>query len=121
MEAVRPKLRVGVFADSALQPRWVVEALARAAASPWADLAVVAIGLNTGDRLFFPEGVTDRFATRKKESVPMLWRAYSGVDRALFGSSANWSAPRDVTLLVPKERRITCLGHAGWRALWAPP
>jgi len=116
MEAVRRKLRVGVFADSAFQPRWVVEALARAAASPWADLAVVAIGVQTGDRLFFADGGTERSAVRKKEPVPMLWRAYSGLDRALFGSSANWSAPRDVTLLVPKERRITCLGHEGWRA-----
>lgn len=118
MEAVKPKLRVGVFADSALQPRWVVEALARAAASSWADLTVVALGLrpDTGDRLFFSSAGTTRSEPRKKESVPMLWRAYSGLDRALFGSSANWSAPRDVTLLVPKERRITCLGHEGWRA-----
>jgi hypothetical protein len=39
MEAVSlPPLRVGVFADAALQPRWIVEALARAGASGFAEI-----------------------------------------------------------------------------------
>jgi hypothetical protein len=119
VEALRPRLRVGVFADSASQPRWVVEALARAAATPFAELSVVVVGRGeerTGDRLFFSHGGATRSAARKKESVPMLWRAYSGVDRAFFGSSARWSAPRDVTLLVPEERRIVRAGNRCWRA-----
>jgi hypothetical protein len=40
--AGRAKLRVGVFADSAQQPRWLVEALAKVAASDFAELTVIA-------------------------------------------------------------------------------
>ena len=38
------KLRVGVFADSPLQPRWAVEALAKLAASDFAHVRVVEAG-----------------------------------------------------------------------------
>ena len=38
------KLRVGLFADSALQPRWVVEAFARVARSDFAEIALVRAG-----------------------------------------------------------------------------
>jgi hypothetical protein len=115
VEAVEPRLRIGVFADSALQPHWVVEALARAAATPFAELALVVVP-HTGDRLFFSQGDTSRFSVRKKESVPMLWRAYSGLDRALFGSREKWSAPREVAQLVPRERRVVCAAESCWRA-----
>ena len=39
--AGRAKLRVGVFADSALQPRWLVEALAKVASSEFAELTLI--------------------------------------------------------------------------------
>jgi hypothetical protein len=38
------KLRVGLFADSALQPRWVVEAFARVARSEFAEIALIRAG-----------------------------------------------------------------------------
>jgi hypothetical protein len=42
VEAVRrAPLRVGVFADSPRQPRWIVDALARAGASGFAEIALV--------------------------------------------------------------------------------
>ena len=111
MEAVRPRLRVGVFADAALQPRWMVEALARVAATSYVEVTLVA--LKTGDGPGFP-----RPASRENSgSVPMLWRAYSGLDRALFGSRADWSARRDVTRLVGPERRLPAgLAQRCWRA-----
>jgi hypothetical protein len=102
MEAVRPKLRVGVFADSALQPRWVVEALARVAASPYAELSLVLLTLP---------------AEKSGNKAPALWRAYCGADRALFGSRSGWAIPTDVTALVPKERRVMVHGASRcWRA-----
>jgi hypothetical protein len=38
------KLRVGLFADSAWQPRWVVEAFARVARSEFAEIALIRAG-----------------------------------------------------------------------------
>ena len=38
------KLRVGLFADSALQPRWLVEAFARVARSDFAEIALIRAG-----------------------------------------------------------------------------
>jgi len=43
MEAVSlPPLRVGIFADTPVQPRWIVEALAKAGASGYAEITLVA-------------------------------------------------------------------------------
>lgn len=82
------RLRVAVFADGALQPRWMVEALAQAASSGFAELAAVCLDTT---------GAVSR--------PPLLWRAYCRADRSLFGSGA-WSEPRDVTTLVPRSRRF---------------
>ena len=46
-----PPLRVGVFADSALQPRWIVDALARAGTSAFAEITLVS---DQEDRLSNP-------------------------------------------------------------------
>ena len=97
MEAVKPRLRVGVFADSPLQPRWMAEALARAAATPYAELTLVSL------------------LSGRKESAPLLWRAYSGIDRKLFGRG-DWSEPTDVAGLVEPERRLARGDDAAWRA-----
>lgn len=101
MEAVRkPRLRVGVFADSALQPRWLVEALAKAGAASHAEISVVAIAPKPG-----------------RSRVPLLWRAYRRADRALFGSRAGWSGSRDLQLLAPRERRVAMGEDAdAWKA-----
>ena len=62
------KLRVGIFADARLQPRWLVEGLARAARSDYAEVVLVAVG--------------------EAESAvpPALARAYAGIDQWAFGA-----------------------------------
>ena len=100
MEAVRkPRLRVGVFADSARQSRWIVEAFAKAASESCAEIALVAVRPRPGP-----------------SQVPLLWRAYRRADRARFGSASGWNASRDLNLLVPRERRLAFGEHTRWRA-----
>jgi hypothetical protein len=84
----RARLRIGVFADRARQPRWLFEALARVAASDYAELAFISIG--TGN------GVTG------PEASPILG-LYRAVDRRVFG--ADGGEERDIALLVPARRR----------------
>jgi hypothetical protein len=95
--AGRSKLRVGVFADSARQPRWLVEALAKVAASDFAELSLVAV--NRGQSRVF-RGAENGSLT------PILWRAYCKVDRMLFGQGPDWSEKQDLELLVPAARRL---------------
>jgi hypothetical protein len=83
-------LRVGVFADHARQPRWIVDALARVAACGFAELAFVA----TENRGQTPI------------SEPLLWKAYCGVDRWMFGAAPDASEASDVTHLVPAALRV---------------
>lgn len=66
--ASRRKIRVGLFADSALQPRWVVEAFAKVAASEVAEIIALAVG------------------EARPRAQHWLWRAYGRIDRRLFGS-----------------------------------
>lgn len=92
MEAVRkPRLRVGVFADTARQPRWIVEALAKVAACGHAELSVVCAGDAGGER------------------APLLWNAYTRLDRKAFGGH-DWSADADIGTLVSGERRVALPG-----------
>ena len=87
----RGKLRVGVFADGVMQPRWLVEALARVAASDFAEIAYVCvIGYGSGDKADI--------------SAPLVWHAYRALDAKLFG--AEWSRPCSIATLVPPERRM---------------
>jgi hypothetical protein len=65
------KLRVGIFAGSRMQPRWIVEGFGKLAASDFAEL--VAIGWS---------GEAPRVAPE-----PWLWRLYSRLDRAAFGGA----------------------------------
>lgn len=78
------KLRVGVIADAPLQPRWLIDAFARVAASEFATLAVVAIVGGAGER------------------VPWLLTAYGGLDRLAFGREP--SEPLELARHVPHER-----------------
>src|SRR4051812_37569141 len=73
------RLRVGLYADSTRQPRWVLESFARLLDSDYAALAAVA--------------VTDGQAPAE----PLLMRAYSGFDRWRFGSDL--SEPSDLSML----------------------
>src|SRR6478735_8084930 len=63
------KLRVGVFADGALQPRWIVEALARLAASDFAEVTLAEVG-------------------DAEPSTGAAWRLYGALDRRVFGGYA---------------------------------
>lgn len=75
----RRKLRVGVVADVPYQPRWLVDALAKVAASGFAEIAFVKAG-----------------EPRRRRVGSPVWNAYSKIDQRLFGSGG-WSRPADVT------------------------
>jgi hypothetical protein len=90
---------VGVFAGAASQPRWMVEALARVAASPFAEVVLVTTP-----------------AKDTQARAPLVWRAYCRADRALFGSGADGSGARDVNLIVPRARRIVRDEQGAWHA-----
>lgn len=108
MEALkRPRLRVGVFAATAVQPGWMVEALARAAATGFAELTLVATGAGRS---------RDVAQQNNSAHAPLLWRAYARLDEAVFGGGAS-SAPRDVQALVGRERRLSLeVEPRCWRA-----
>jgi len=84
----RARLRVGVFADRARQPRWLYEALAQIAASDCAELAFVSTGPRNG--------------AAGAAAAPILG-LYRAADRRVFG--ADGAEDRDIELLVPPERR----------------
>jgi len=71
------KLRVGVFADAPLQPRWVAEALAKLAASDFADVRLIELGSGA------------------LRAAPLAWRLYGALDRRLFGAD-----PSDLVALA---------------------
>ena len=75
MEAVATRrLRIGVFADSAFQPRWMVESLSRAASSGHAELTLV-VPAQAGTQDWGP-GLRRGDKARRYDE-PLLWRAYS--------------------------------------------
>ena len=82
----RRKLRVGVVADVPYQPRWLVEALGKVAASDFAEIAFVKAG-----------------SPRPRRDASPVWKAYSRLEQRLFGSG-QWSRPADVTRLVATPR-----------------
>jgi hypothetical protein len=73
------RLRVGLYADSTLQPRWVLEAFGRLFGTDYAALAAVAV------------------QAAPAPAEPWLARAYRGLDRWKFGSDL--SEPQDLSLL----------------------
>jgi hypothetical protein len=81
---LQKKLRVGVFADGPLQPRWVAEALAKLGASDFAEVRLVDIG------------------TTRPVSPTAPWRLYGALDQRFFGS--------DPTDLVPLAEHLQTVG-----------
>ena len=73
-----PKLRIGLFADSRLQPRALVEAFADIALSDYADIVVIAVD------------------HRAVPALPWLWRIYDHIDRRIFGVQPDSSKPVDL-------------------------
>ena len=61
------KLRVGIFADGPLQPRWMVEALAKLAATEFAEVRLAYVG------------------SLMPAAPSATWRLYSRLDRRFFG------------------------------------
>jgi len=95
--AVEPKLRVGVFADTPRQPRWLVESIARVAAGDFAQICVLATSEHANG------------------APPALWNAYGRLDRWVFGG-ADPLKPKRVDLLVaPQLRAPLAPGDAAWR------
>jgi hypothetical protein len=97
--ASRAKLRVGLFADNALQPRWLVAALAKVAASESAELVLVSTG------------------TAPPPPAPWPWRLYRRFDRKLLGSGPDLSARVDLRSGLPPVQHTT-LPPRGETALW---
>jgi hypothetical protein len=79
------KLRVGLFADARLQPRWVVEAFAKVAACEFAEIAVIATG------------------GAAQPAMPWWWRLYGALDRAAFGVASDPGESLDLALYVPHQ------------------
>jgi len=78
-QAAPRRLRVGLYADSALQPRWVLEAFGRLFGTDYAALAAVAV------------------EQAPQPAEPLLLAAYRGLDKWRFGSDL--SEPKDLSLL----------------------
>lgn len=98
--APRPqKLRVGVFADSPLQPRWVVEAFARLAGSEFAEIALLGA------------------PAEAPRAPPSVWSVYTRLDRWAFGSSADPSDLVELAAGVPHRRRVESLPRGEGPAL----
>ena len=76
------RLRVGVFADSPMQPRWLAEALARAAQSDCASVVLVQAGERAASGAGFP------------------WNLYGALDRRIFGSEP--SERVDLRAMLPQ-------------------
>jgi hypothetical protein len=82
-----PRLRVAVFADARLQPRWVAEAFAKVARSDCAE--IVAVGISAASR----------------GEQPWVARAYNGLDQWAFG--ADGSEPVDLVAGIAPGRVLT--------------
>jgi len=82
------RLRVGVFAASQRQPRWLVDAVGAIGASGFAQVAVVALGLAA------------------PESPPPLWNLYGRLERRCFGSGPDTSELLDLASQVAHRERL---------------
>jgi hypothetical protein len=96
--AARARLRVAVVADSAAQPRWLIEALARVAGTDFSDIVLVAVNSDC------VPGFSGQNPGRSRNS-PLLFRAYAKLDRKLFGRGSDWTQPQDMRLLAAANRR----------------
>ena len=93
---------MGVFADSAQQPRWIVEALAKVASSDFAEIVVVCVE-NRGQTTV-SHGAERVFRDSENRGLSPVFSLYALLDRKLFGGS-NWTEPCNVERLVPASRR----------------
>ncbi len=95
----KPRLRVGLIADSRCQPRWLVQAFAGVAASEVAEITVIA-------ELGVPPA-----------TMPWLWRAYRGLDHRVFGRGEDLLQSIDLVRAVAHATALKLDGaSANWRA-----
>jgi hypothetical protein len=99
------KLRIGLFADSPLQPAWAVEALVEVAALDFAEIVVIGEG------------------GAQRPAPPWPWRAYGRVDTWLFGRRPDPSRRVDLRTCVPQLRPLALpaggcgqAAETAWRA-----
>ena len=84
-QALPRKLRVGLFADSAWQPRWLAEAFAKVAASDFAQIVLIASAHGAPARPSWP------------------WRLYGALDRRIFAPRARHEELVELARYVPHE------------------
>jgi hypothetical protein len=82
------KLRVGLFGTSAAQPRWLVEAFAKVAASDFAEIVVIATGAEE----------------QKPAAGSWLWNAYGALDRRIFCAGSDPDALLELARYIPHQR-----------------
>jgi len=103
------RLRIGVFADTPVQPGWIGEAFARLAAADFAEVVLVEAGAEHPGAE--PAALASAFAglaavesvpaalMRGDAALPALWQLYSRLDRRLF--DAGGDAPVDLRTCLP--------------------
>jgi hypothetical protein len=88
------KLRVGLFADARLQPRWLVQGLARVARSEYAEIAVIAIADGVParkSRLLEVYGRLDQWTFGAEPCQPL--DLPDAVPHGLLVEGERWSGP----------------------------
>ena len=103
------RLRIGVFADTPVQPGWIGEAFARLAAADFAEVVLVEAGAEHPGAE--PAALASAFAglaavesvpaalMRGDAALPALWQLYSRLDRRLF--DAGEDEPCDLRACLP--------------------
>jgi hypothetical protein len=96
------RLRVGLFVDSRLQPRWVIEAFARVAQAGFAEVVLIAVA------------APGAAAAAPRDSL--LWKLYSRADRWAFDRGPDPGETADLVAGVPHRhftelRRMEPLAH----------
>lgn len=84
------RLRVGLFLDSRLQPRWAIDAFLRIARSEFAEISLIAVAGGT------------------RAAEPLVWKLYGDLDRWAFGAD-DLGACSDLPAEVP-HRKFLPLG-----------
>ncbi|HEY6822630.1 MAG TPA: hypothetical protein VI321_11485 [Burkholderiales bacterium] len=92
------KLRVGLFADTRLQPQWVVESFARIARSECAEIVAICCG------------------DAPPPELPWTWKLYDRLDRAAFRAGRDPLALADLTRL-PHHKHLHSGSEADFLAL----
>jgi hypothetical protein len=93
--SARPRLRIGLFVDSLVQPRWIGEAFAKIADSEFAEVVLLAE------------------CGAAPPPAPLLMRCYTRVDQLVFKVGRGQSPSRDLRDSLARARS---LGKADWPA-----